>query len=110
MNPKEADNVTSGRLLDPDEARRRLESRLGPLHARLRLGIEREHEAQAFGQGLNFLHLENLPLMQAMIEIGLRVTGGIRCEAPVGKPSVSPAFAVWLCRAIFAPTCATSIP
>jgi uncharacterized protein len=73
--PNEADNVTSGRLLDPDEARLRLESRLGPLHARLRLGIEREHEAQAFGQGLSFLHLENLPLMQAMIEITLRVTG-----------------------------------
>ena len=75
MKPKEADSVTSSRLLDPDEARRRLESRLRPLHARLRLGIEREHEAQAFGQGLNFLHLENLPLMQAMIEIALRVTG-----------------------------------
>ena len=28
-----------------------------------------------FGQGLSFLHLENLPLMQAMIEIALRVTG-----------------------------------
>jgi hypothetical protein len=37
--------------------------------------MEREHEAQAFGQGLSFLHLENLPLMQAMIEIALRVTG-----------------------------------
>ncbi|HLN48765.1 MAG TPA: hypothetical protein VK251_04590 [Steroidobacteraceae bacterium] len=86
MNPKEADNVTSGRLLDPDEARRRLESRLGPLHARLRLGIEREHEAQAFGQGLNFLHLENLPLMQAVIEIGLRVTGTYwRGRANAGK-------------------------
>ena len=67
--------MTSGPLLDPDEARLRLESRLGPLHTRLRLGIEREHEAQAFGQGLSFLHLENLPLMQAMIEIALRVTG-----------------------------------
>ena len=67
--------MTSGQLLDSDEARLRLESRLGPLHARLRLGIEREHEAQAFGQGLSFLHLENLPLMQAMIEIALRVTG-----------------------------------
>ena len=67
--------MTSGRLLDPDEARLRLEGRLGPLHARLRLGIEREHEAQAFDQGLSFLHLENLPLMQAMIEIALRVTG-----------------------------------
>ena len=67
--------MTSGRLLDPDEAFRRLETRLGPLHARLRLGIEREHETQAFGQGLSFLHLENLPLLQVMIEVALRVTG-----------------------------------
>ena len=67
--------MTARRLLDPDEALRRLETRLGPLHAQLRLGMEREHEAQAFGQGLNFLHLENLPLMQAIIEIALRVTG-----------------------------------
>ena len=62
-------------LLDPDEALRRLEAQLGPLHAQLRLGMEREHEAQAFGQGLSFLHLENLPMMQVMIEIALRVTG-----------------------------------
>ena len=78
--------MTCGRLLDPDEARLRLESRLGPLHARLRLGIEREHEAQAFGQGLSFLHLENLPLMRAMIEIALRVTGTYwRGRANAGK-------------------------
>ena len=50
-------------------------TRLGPLHARLRLGMEREHEAQAFGQGLSFLHLENMPVMQAIIELVLRVTG-----------------------------------
>jgi uncharacterized protein len=67
--------VTSYLLLDPDEARQRLESRIGRVHARLRLGIEREHEAQAFGQGLTFLHIENMPLMQAMIEVILRVTG-----------------------------------
>ena len=73
--PAGADYVTTRRLLDPDEALRRLETRLGPLHAQLRLGIEREHEAQAFGQGLSFLHLENLPLMQATIEIALRMTG-----------------------------------
>ncbi len=67
--------MTSRRLLDPDEAVRRLESRLGRSHARLRLGIEREHEAQAFGQGLSFMHIENMPLMQATIEVVLRVTG-----------------------------------
>ncbi len=59
------------------------------MHARLRLGIEREHEAQAFGQGLSFLHLENLPLMQAMIEIALRVTGTYwRGRANAGKVQV----------------------
>ena len=63
------------RLLDPDETLRRLETRLGPLHARLRLGMEREHEVQAFGQGLSFLHLENMPVMQAIIELVLRITG-----------------------------------
>lgn len=78
--------MTSHRLLDPDEAWRRLETRLGRLHARLRLGIEREHEAQAFGQGLTFLHIENMPLMQAMIEAALRVTGTYwRGRANAGK-------------------------
>ena len=78
--------MTTRGLLDHDEALRRLETRLGPLHAQLRLGIEREHEAQAFGQGLSFLHLENLPLMQAMIEIALRVTGTYwRGRANAGK-------------------------
>jgi predicted MPP superfamily phosphohydrolase len=67
--------VKSPRLLDPDTAVQRLEARLGPIHARLRLGIEREHEAQAFGQGLTFLHLENMRLTQLMIEAALRATG-----------------------------------
>ena len=39
----------------------RLEKRLGRLHARLRLGIEADHEAQVFGQGINYFHIENLP-------------------------------------------------
>ena len=39
-----------------------LEKRLGRLHARQRLGIEKDHEAQVFGQGLNFFHLENATL------------------------------------------------
>ena len=66
--------MTSGRLLDPDEALRCLETRLGPLHARLRLGIEREHEAQAFGQGSVFAS-GKLTLIQVIIEVALRVTG-----------------------------------
>jgi uncharacterized protein len=70
--------VTACRLLDPDEALRRLEARLGPVHAQLRLGMEREHETQAFGQGLSFLHLENMPVMQALIELALRASGTYR--------------------------------
>jgi len=52
-----------------------LEKRLGPLHARQRLGIERDHEAQLFGQGLTFFHLENASLAPAIIETALKLTG-----------------------------------
>lgn len=46
----------------------RLESRLGRLHGKLRLAIEREHEEQASGQGLTPLQIET-------IEAVLRATG-----------------------------------
>jgi predicted MPP superfamily phosphohydrolase len=67
--------MTRPRLLEPDEIERRLEARLGRAHARQRLGIEREHESQAFGQGLTFFHLENLPISHAIIESILRLSG-----------------------------------
>ena len=67
--------MTHRELLSAEDVQLRLENRLGRVHARLRLGLEREHEAQAFGQGLTFLHLENMPVMQALIEIILRGTG-----------------------------------
>src|ERR1019366_1493914 len=54
---------------------RKLEERLGPLHARQRLGIETDHEAQVFGQGLTFFHLENLYLAPAIIRSALKLTG-----------------------------------
>src|SRR5258708_13593065 len=54
---------------------RKLEERLGPLHARQRLGIETDHEAQVFGQGLTFFHLENLYLAPAVIRNVLKLTG-----------------------------------
>ena len=58
-----------------EEILRKLEERLGPLHARQRLGIETDHEAQVFGQGLTFFHLENLYLAPAIIRNALRLTG-----------------------------------
>jgi len=52
-----------------------LEPRLGPLHARQRLGIEKEHEAQIFGQGLTYVHLENWYSAQSIIAGALKLTG-----------------------------------
>ena len=54
---------------------RKLEIRLGPLHARQRLGIERDHEAQVFGQGLTFFHLENSSRAEWIIRNVLKATG-----------------------------------
>ena len=52
-----------------------LENRLGRLHARLRLGIESDHEAQVFGQGINYFHIENLRSSHLIIQICLMLTG-----------------------------------
>ena len=52
-----------------------LEKRLGRLHARQRLGIEKDHEAQIFGQGLTFFHPENATLSHALIRGVLMLTG-----------------------------------
>lgn len=53
----------------------RLEQRLGSVHARQRLGIEQDHEAQCFGQGLNFLHIENWYSVHSVIRNTLRLAG-----------------------------------
>ena len=64
-----------------------LEERIGPDYARRRLEIERDHEAQVFGQGINFFHFENLPLSHIVIRAVLKATGlyrrGIRNAAKV---------------------------
>jgi hypothetical protein len=53
----------------------RLEKRLGRLHARLRLGIEADHEAQVFGQGINYFHIQNLPPSHVAIRLCLKLVG-----------------------------------
>jgi uncharacterized protein len=70
-----AADLASADFLTAEEIRQTLERRLGRVHARQRLGIEKDHEAQAFGQGLTFLHLENLPISHAIIEGILRLSG-----------------------------------
>jgi predicted MPP superfamily phosphohydrolase len=52
-----------------------LEQRLGPVHAKQRLGIETDHEAQAFGQGLTFFHIENWYSVHSLIRIALMLVG-----------------------------------
>lgn len=53
----------------------KLEQRLGRLHARQRLGIETDHEAQVFGQGLTFFHLENWHPARSIIRNALKLSG-----------------------------------
>ena len=52
-----------------------LEARLGRLHARQRIGIEEDHEARVFGQGLNFFHVENWYLSPVVVRTALKLTG-----------------------------------
>ncbi|MGB8397398.1 metallophosphoesterase [Bradyrhizobium sp.] len=53
----------------------KLEQRLGRVHARQRLGIEADHEAQAFGQGLTFFHIENWYSVHSVIRNTLKLAG-----------------------------------
>ncbi|MCP4316356.1 MAG: metallophosphoesterase [Hyphomicrobiales bacterium] len=58
-----------------DENLMQLERRLGRLHARQRIGIETDHEAQVFGQGINFFHIENWYSLHSIIRAALKMTG-----------------------------------
>jgi uncharacterized protein len=65
------------RLLVPmdEDILEKLERRLGRLHARQRIGIENDHDARVFGQGLNFFHPENWRRSPAIIRNALKLTG-----------------------------------
>jgi predicted MPP superfamily phosphohydrolase len=41
----------------------------------LRLGIEADHEAQVFGHGINYFHIENLPPSHIAIRLCLTISG-----------------------------------
>lgn len=61
---------------DDDELLRyRLGLRMGPVHARQRLGIEQEAEARVFGKEGRSFHLENLYTAPALIRTCLRLVG-----------------------------------
>lgn len=50
-----------------------LVGRVSPIHLQQRLGIESDHEARIFGQGLNFFHLENWYSIHRVIRTVLRL-------------------------------------
>ena len=81
----------------------KLEKRLGRVHARQRLGIETDHEAQIFGQGLNFFHIENWYSVHGLMRGVLRLCGlyrrGVRNTArirvlrnDIARPGIPPLF------------------
>jgi predicted MPP superfamily phosphohydrolase len=65
----------------------RLEQRLGRRYARQRLGIERDHEGQLVGGGINFFHIENWYSLHSLIKLALKMSGlfwrGIRNTAEI---------------------------
>jgi hypothetical protein len=52
-----------------------LEPRLGPLHVRQRLGLERDYEAHVFRKGTHFFHIENWYSIHGLIRGSLRLVG-----------------------------------
>ena len=52
-----------------------LETRLGHLHVRQRLGLERDYEAHVFRRGTHFFHIENWYTAPALIRNSLRAVG-----------------------------------
>ncbi|MEN8177849.1 MAG: metallophosphoesterase [Pseudomonadota bacterium] len=53
----------------------RLQSRLGQVHARQRIGIEEESVPRVFGKGFNFFHPENWYSSHALIRYLLKLSG-----------------------------------
>jgi predicted MPP superfamily phosphohydrolase len=58
----------------PDDATYALlQQRVGRVHLKQRLGIERDYERRIFGQGRNFFHIENWYALRSLIRNGLRL-------------------------------------
>jgi predicted MPP superfamily phosphohydrolase len=74
-NSQAADRFGAGRFSMDDAIANKLEQRLGRLHAKQRLGIEKDHEAQIFGQGINFFHIENWYSIHSLIRNALKLGG-----------------------------------
>jgi uncharacterized protein len=68
--------VRSPELTDTEKAAlAALEPRLGPLHVRQRLGLERDYEARVFRWGTHLVHIENWYSIHGLIRGALRLVG-----------------------------------
>src|SRR5215210_3790173 len=68
--------MKSPELTDIEEtALAALEPRLGPLHVRQRLGLERDYEARVFRRGTHLFHIENWYSIHGLIRGSLRLVG-----------------------------------
>jgi len=52
-----------------------LRERVGPVHLRQRLGIQRDHAVQIFGRGRNFFHIENWYSVHSFMRLAMRMVG-----------------------------------
>ncbi len=59
----------------PPDIMAKLERRLGRLHARQRLGIERDYETRVFGPGLHFFHVNKWYSAHGVIAAALKLMG-----------------------------------
>ena len=56
-----------------EEILRALQARVGKIHLRQRLGMERVYEHKVFGQGRTFFHIENWASLRPLVHIFLRL-------------------------------------
>jgi predicted MPP superfamily phosphohydrolase len=66
--------IKGNRFSTHDTLDRQLQTRINPVHLKQRLGIERDHAADLFGQGRTFFHIENWDLIHRVIHFVLRAT------------------------------------
>ena len=62
-------------FLPAEAVARALEQRLDPVHARLRLGMEREHEAHAARRGLKHGYIRGQSIFRLIVEAALSLSG-----------------------------------
>ncbi len=74
----ETQNACMQRFEPDEQTLQALQARVGRVHLRQRLGMERVYEHRLFGQGRNFFHIENWRALRPLVHVllGLALLGG----------------------------------